>query len=580
VEQSPSIVIITDTNGAIEYVNPKFCEVTGYAATEVLGRNPRLLKSPNSAVGLYRSLWKTLASGEEWRGELENRRRDGSSYWVLSSISPLKGQDGQVTHYIGIQEDITERKRTEWQLQRRTEELETVDRIVSILNGAFDLPLLMRSLLEQGMILLPQARRSRLLIFDPAQQALVTADAVEKDEAFGSIYMGAGPSRTATESTVSLDTLLSDRIAVYALGDGSIRGFARVDRAQAAATETSEHDGACLIVMSVRFGNAQEGGEDYLLFESAGEGPCFTEADARRLLRYREHAVTALAKARTLQALRNKNEELLRTQEQLVVQQKLASLGQLTAGIAHEIRNPLNFINNFALTANELTEEIQSAIDLGDDPAALLAELRLAAEKIHEHGSRANRIVEGMLLHARSKRGEMHPTEINRLVQDATHLAYHGMRASIPEFHVTMEHMLDPAVERARIVPQEVSRVLLSLLDNAFYAVWKKKRSLPDTTAYAPLVLVATARVRDSITITVRDNGDGIPADVLAHIFDPFFTTKPAGEGTGLGLSLSHEIIVKEHGGNLEVRSREGSWTEFVITLYDHPTKAHTPQQK
>jgi PAS domain S-box-containing protein len=555
VHQSPSIVIITDTRGAIEYVNPKFTAVTGYSAEEVTGKNPRLLKSSQSPAALYRRLWRTLASGEEWRGELENRRKDGSSYWVLTSISPLKGKDDRVTHYIGIQEDITERKKTEQILARRTEELETVDRIVAVLNGAFDLRLLIRSLLEQGMILLPQAANSRILMHDQESDALVLADAIGYQ-----VDLRPG-------ITVQLEELLRGFRPVYRSDGNTIRVYYRPDGAITDGDCPDGCDATSLIVMSARFDGEGEREEGYLLFDNGTSDQMFGEEDARRLLRYREHAVTALAKARTMQALKQKNETLLRTQEQLVVQQKLASLGQLTAGIAHEIRNPLNFISNFSLTANELVEEIQAAIDLGDDVKDLLGELSLAASKIHEHGMRANRIVEGMLLHARSKQGEVQLTPVNRLVQEATHLAYHGMRASIPEFHVTVEHILDPEVESVQIIPQEVSRVILSLLDNAFYAVWKKHRAQYNGSAYTPVVSVRTAKGPRHITINIRDNGGGMPEDIRRRVFEPFYTTKPAGEGTGLGLSLSHEIIVKQHGGSIEVMSEEGSWTEFMITL-------------
>ncbi len=555
VHQSPAIVIITDTTGAIEYVNPKFTEVTGYTHDQVIGKNPRILKSDDSPDSLYRGLWKTLAGGREWRGELKNRRRDGSSYWVLSSISPLKGIDGAVTHYIGIQEDITMRKQTEEILARRNEELETIDRIVEILNWEFDFERLVRSLLEQGLKLLPQAAQIRIFIHEPSLQRFVLADAIGME------------SELVGTATFSQRDLVEGYVTTYEIADHGISILRESSPAEDEPEQQGSAQSGSVLLMSVRFDRARDEEDGYVVFDVPPGDAAFGPDDARRLIRYREHAITALAKARTLQTLKERNDELLRTQEQLVVQQKLASLGQLTAGIAHEIRNPLNFINNFALTARDLAEEIQTAIDMGSNPAELLSELRLATQKIHEHGSRADRIVGGMLLHARSQRGEKQETAINRLVQDAIHLAYHGMRASVPEFHVTLKQEFDPDVGSLHIVPQEVSRVVLSLLDNAFYAVLKRMQSDTAPGDYVPTVRTTTLQQASSVEIRIWDNGGGMPPEIRQRIFDPFFTTKPAGEGTGLGLSLSHDVIVKEHGGTMEVESRDGDWTAIIIRL-------------
>ncbi|MCB2205983.1 PAS domain S-box protein [bacterium] len=565
VHQSPTIVIITDTNGAIEYVNPKFTEVTGYTAEEVAGRNPRLLKSAESSTALYRQLWRTLARGEEWRGELQNRRKDGSSYWVLTSISPLKGQDDNVTHYIGIQEDITERKQTEQTLARRTQELETIDRIVEILNNETSLQRLIRSLLEQGMKLLPCAHRARIFIHDPSRSSYFLSDSINYP---------------ASDSDLTLNHTIHGYNVLHDIPESGIQVLQLKDSEQRG--KTPEQDGKALeqggkataqrnrptslLLMSVSYTQEGSQGRSVLLFDNRDDTVVFTFEDASRLQRYREHAVTALAKAHTMQALKTKNEELVRTQEQLVVQQKLASLGQLTAGIAHEIRNPLNFINNFSITARELVEEIQVSIDLGESPLELFGELRLASEKIQEHGTRANRIVEGMLMHARSKQGERQLTYVNRLVKDALHLAYHGKRASNSEFHVQIEKEFDDDLPPVSLIPQEISRVVLSLLDNAFYAVLKKQQAGEDD-SYMPTVHAQTRVAGQDVVIQIRDNGGGIPREVRERIFEPFFTTKPTGDGTGLGLSLSYDIIVEGHGGSMRVDSEEGEWTQFTITL-------------
>ncbi len=267
--------------------------------------------------------------------------------------------------------------------------------------------------------------------------------------------------------------------------------------------------------------------------------------------------------------------DLRKTQDRLVESQKLASLGQLTAGIAHEIKNPLNFVNNFAELSGELVGELNDVIatDGGSLPAAARADiddltgtLKGNLDKIVEHGKRADSIVRNMLLHSRSGTGERRPVDLNATVEEALNLAYHGARAESSDFNVTLNRDFDPTAGQIDLYPQEFTRVLLNLIGNGFYAVRQRQRSATDR-AYEPTLTVTTRDHGGAVEIRVRDNGAGIPEAVKARIFEPFFTTKPAGEGTGLGLSLSHDIIVKQHSGALEVASRAGEFTEFTITL-------------
>ncbi len=266
--------------------------------------------------------------------------------------------------------------------------------------------------------------------------------------------------------------------------------------------------------------------------------------------------------------------DLRQAQDRLVETQKLAALGQLTAGIAHEIKNPLNFVNNFAELSSELTKELQEALAGGK--AALSDHARAEIEdligllngnlaKIAEHGRRADSIVKNMLMHSRTGSGERRQADVNALVEEALNLAFHGARAEHPDFNVTLERDLDPSAGALDLYPQEMSRVLLNLFANGFYAVRQRRRA--GDADYAPTVSVATHALGDRVEIRVRDNGTGIPAAARAKIFDPFFTTKPAGEGTGLGLSLSYDIVVKQHGGGFAVESEEGAFTEFIVTL-------------
>jgi signal transduction histidine kinase len=260
-------------------------------------------------------------------------------------------------------------------------------------------------------------------------------------------------------------------------------------------------------------------------------------------------------------------EELKSTQEQLVQREKLASLGELTAGIAHEIQNPLNFVNNFSEINAELLDELLQAMDQGDtlevtDIAGILKDNQ---HKIAYHGKRADSIVKSMLQHSRTSTGEKEPTDLNALCDEYLRLAYHGMRAKDKSFNATLKTDFADNLEKVLVVPQDIGRVLLNLLTNAFHAVDEKRKAgtEPD---YHPSVWVSTALNDDQLRIEVKDNGTGIPESLMSKVFQPFFTTKPTGEGTGLGLSISYDIV-KSQGGNMQVESAEGKGTCFTILL-------------
>jgi len=266
-------------------------------------------------------------------------------------------------------------------------------------------------------------------------------------------------------------------------------------------------------------------------------------------------------------------ETLRSTQNQLIQSEKMASLGELTAGIAHEIQNPMNFINNFSDVNNELIEELKQQIPAStngnnDDNHELLDQIAANNEKIIMHGKRADAIVKSMLHHSRANSGKKELTDINALADEYLKLAYHGLRAKDKSFNAKFNTSLDPAVEKIAIVPQEIGRVLLNLINNAFYAVNQKQKE--NSNGYEPTVTVSTKKLSDKIEIRVIDNGSGIPQTILDKIYQPFFTTKPTGQGTGLGLSLSYDIVTKGHGGSINVNTNEGDGTEFSIII---PTK-------
>ncbi len=264
--------------------------------------------------------------------------------------------------------------------------------------------------------------------------------------------------------------------------------------------------------------------------------------------------------------LRQSFKELKETQAQLIQSEKMASLGQLTAGIAHEIQNPLNFVNNFSEINTELVDELKNELMANNKEEALLIadDIKENEQKIIHHGKRADRIVKGMLQHSRASSGKKELTDINALVDECIRLSYHGMRAKDKDFNATINTNFDDSIGKINIVPQDISRVLLNLFNNAFYTVNEKKMQLNG--AYEPAVSVCTKKLDDKVEIQVRDNGNGIPQNIIDKIFQPFFTTKPTGQGTGLGLSLSYDIL-KAHGGEIKVESKEGEGSEFTIYL-------------
>jgi two-component system NtrC family sensor kinase len=287
----------------------------------------------------------------------------------------------------------------------------------------------------------------------------------------------------------------------------------------------------------------------------------------------RNNELDRLVAERTAELTNQKNElqetvKLLQaTQAQLIQQEKLASLGELTAGIAHEIQNPLNFVNNFSEVSMELIDEMEEELNKGDkeEAMAIAGDIKQNLEKIIHHGKRADGIVKGMLQHSRASSDTKEPTNINTLADEYFRLAYHGLRAKDKAFNADLVTHYADNLPMLNIVPQDVGRVLLNLFTNAFYAVHQKRKTAGAD--YKPAVEVSTSMANGGIIIKVKDNGSGIPDAIKEKIMQPFFTTKPTGEGTGLGLSLSYDIVVKAHGGKIDLDSKEGEYTVFTIYL-------------
>jgi two-component system NtrC family sensor kinase len=386
--------------------------------------------------------------------------------------------------------------------------------------------------------------------------------------------------RTSPEADATLKAMFPAPLSNFswgeAIGDGEIYRVVDTEREIEAMRELGRLRGyrSMLFVPLLR----ERKPIGVIAVTRAEPGP-FIEHHVQLLQTFADQAVIAISNVRLFEQVQARTRDLsqsldeLRTaQDRLVQTEKLASLGQLTAGIAHEIKNPLNFVNNFSALSGELIEELSEALGSAaldektrEEIDELTQMLKGNLEKVVQHGKRADSIVKNMLLHSREGSGERRPADINTIVEESLNLAYHGAKAEKSGFNITLQRDLDPSAGIIDLYPQEITRVILNLISNGFYAANQRKEASDE--GFEPLLTATTKNLGGKVEIRIRDNGTGIPAEVREKMFNPFFTTKPAGEGTGLGLSMSHDIIVKQHGGRIDVETEPGAFTEFIITL-------------
>jgi PAS domain S-box-containing protein len=510
------------------FYSPNVMEVLGFTEEEMSTPTDWINRINPDDLPAFQAAWAAHFRGETARFlcEVRFRHADGSTHWARQHGTGIRDANGRVVRVVGSTGDITAEKTLERERDEARTRLSVALESISQGFALFDA--------EDRLVMCNSPyRRFFTETADPEISAMVVPGmrfedfvrkAYEKD-----MYPDAGP---------DIDAYWRDRLARR--------------RAPTTGFELKLRDGTWLYVNEQR---TQDNGLVAVYTDITDVKNRESELRAARLA-----AEIALV-------------DLRAAQDRLVQTEKLASLGQLTAGIAHEIKNPLNFVNNFSALSAELTDELNDALKpaaLGDKIRKEVDEithtLKNNLEKVIQHGKRADSIVKNMLLHSREGSGEERLTDINALLDDSLNLAYHGARAEKPRFNITLQRDFDAGAGTIESFPQEITRAFLNLISNGFYAATKRKTENGGSD-FEPVLSAATKNLGDRVEVRIRDNGTGIPAEVKDKVFNPFFTTKPAGEGTGLGLSMSHDIIVKQHGGSIDVETEPGQFTEFKIVL-------------
>jgi PAS domain S-box-containing protein len=571
--KSSMIGIYLVQDGRFVFGNPLFERCTGYRIDELLGVDCLALVISEDKPVVRENAGKMLKGEPVSPYEYRFRAKSGELKWVLEMVTPVqyRGKRAALVNFV----DITERKWVEEELRQYRLHLEELveERSAELrqANSVLHQEIAERRRAEETLRKSEERYRtlfeeSRDAIFLTSREGII----VEVNQAALELF---GYTR--------VEMIGLDARKAYANPDDRLRFQAEIERQGAVRDyelQLCRKDGTVI---------------DCLMSATVWRGPDGRVLGYQGIIRditERKRAEQVLADysrlleqqvARRTQALLAKNAQLEETlrqlqemQQQVITQQKLASLGALTAGIAHEIRNPLNFVTNFADLSTELIQELRDIVvkhtglfdtDAWTDLEEILFSLDQNVQKITEHGKRADRIVTGMLQHSRGQPGAYEPTDLNALLAEYVNLAHHSMRAQDTAFNITIETVYDPSLGLAEVVPQDIGQVFLNVISNACYAVHTKYKGLGE--GFRPVLAVRTRNLGDTVEIRIRDNGDGIPPTIRDQIFQPFFTTKPAGAGTGLGLSISYDIVVQEHKGQITVDTAIGEFTEFVISL-------------
>jgi len=556
-----------DATGWIYWYNKRWHDYTGTTLADMEGWDWQKVHHPDHVARVVERIKRSFETGAPWEDTFPLRGKDGNYPWFLSRALPIRDESGAVVRWFGTNTDVTEQIEAEKALKISVERQTATADILKVIAAS---PSDVRPVFEAI------AERSNRLVGGLSTVFLRIVGGVVELAAFTSL----GPEGDAAlkesfprpASTYSLLDLVRDgnsaEIADTESEAGDRAGIRKIGRARGFRS-----------VLLTPLKNEQ--GLHGLISVTRREPGAFAAHHAEMLRTFADQAMIAIENASLFDQVKQRTEELSRSLEELraaqtrlIETEKLASLGQLTAGIAHEIKNPLNFVNNFASLSADLLAELRETLEkarVDEDTRAAVTELSDMLQgnfdKVVQHGKRADSIVRNMLLHSREGGGELRSIDVNALIEESLNLAYHGARAERPAFNIKLENDLDPEVGRIELYPQEITRVFLNLISNGFYAANKRKES---GDAFEPTLRVMSRRLARGVEIRIRDNGTGIPPEVRKKMFNPFFTTKPAGQGTGLGLSLSHDIVVKQHGGTIEVVTEPGEFTEFIVTLPRH----------
>jgi PAS domain S-box-containing protein len=555
-----------DASGWIYWYNKRWHDYTGTTLEDMQGWDWQKVHHPEHVNRVVERIRRSFETGTPWEDTFPLRGKDGTYRWFLSRALPIRNEAGDVVRWFGTNTDVSEQIEAENALRVSVErQTATADILKVIASSPSDVRPVFEAIAE---------RSNRLTGGHSTAFVRIIDDIVEL-VAFTSV---------SPEADAALQASFPRPVTAYPLFE-LVRGGQVVEipdteselGAQTGARDLGRARGFRSLLLTPL---KNEQGLIGLISVTRKEPGTFADHHVQLLRTFADQAVIAIENVRLFDQVKLRTNELSRSlkdlqtaQSRLIQTEKLASLGQLTAGIAHEIKNPLNFVNNFASVSAELVGELRELLDgagIDDGMQASVDELSELLqgnlEKVVQHGKRADSIVKNMLLHSRDRSGEHMRVNINTMVSESLQLAYHGARAEKAGFNITLEQSLDPSAGELEVYPQEISRVLLNLISNGFYAAMARKAEL-NGAAYEPTISASTLNLGDRVEIRIRDNGTGIPPEVKERMFDPFFTTKPAGEGTGLGLSLSHDVVVKQHAGAIEVETQPGAFTEFRIVL-------------